>query len=366
MLLRAICAFVLLGILVAGLWPFHGPRNEVSWVSNNNGLLFGKYGSIVSAAPFKARSSQADGSCTIEIWLQPRRVKASGTIFAFYWPESRAIPFALRQSLDDLVLLRRSDDPSHHGKRIRLYVDDVFSSQQPVLVTISSGPSGTRIYVDGALVKATPNFRFSSPELTGQLVIGNAPTTTDNWSGKLMGLALYDRKLTNDEVSQHYDNRKTGKQAILAGSEGAVGLYLFNEGKGSVVHNQVDSATDLHIPERFFVLHQQFLERPWNEYRQDWHYWKNVGINVAGFVPLGFFFYGYFSLLRRTEHSAAFTIFLGFAVSLAIEVLQAFLPTRDSGMTDLFTNTLGTALGVVVSKTRAIQAVFTQLEFFTE
>ena len=155
MLLRAICALVLLGILVAGLWPFHSPRNEVSWLSNNTGLLFGKYGSIVSAAPFKARSSQADGSCSIEIWLQPRRVKASGTILAFYWPESRAVPFALRQSLGDLVLLRRNDDPSRHGKRIRLYVDDVFSHQQPVFVTISSVPSGTKIYVDGALVKTS-------------------------------------------------------------------------------------------------------------------------------------------------------------------------------------------------------------------
>jgi hypothetical protein len=348
MLLRAICALVLLGILVAGLSPFHSPRNQVSWLSDNSGILFGKYGSIVSAAPFRAHPSQADGSCSIEIWLQPRRVKASGTIFAFYWPESRTVPFALRQSLGDFVLLRRNDDRSRHGKRIRLYVDDVFSHQQPVFVTMSSGPSGTRIYVDGALVKTTPNFRFSSQELTGQLVIGNAPATTDNWSGQLKGFAVYDRGLTTDEVSQHYENWTTGKQANLAAIESAVGLYLFNEENGSVVHNQVDPATDLHIPERFFVLHEQFLERPWDEFRPDWNYWKDVGINIAGFIPLGFFFCAYFSSMPTIRRAVLFTVAFGFAVSLTIEVLQAFLPTRDSGMTDLITNTLGTALGAVL------------------
>jgi len=364
MLLRAICALVLLGILVAGLSPFHSPRNQVSWLSDNSGILFGKYGSIVSAAPFRAHPSQADGSCSIEIWLQPRRVKASGTIFAFYWPESRTVPFALRQSLGDFVLLRRNDDRSRHGKRIRLYVDDVFSHQQPVFVTMSSGPSGTRIYVDGALVKTTPNFRFSSQELTGQLVIGNAPATTDNWSGQLKGLAVYDRGMTTDEVAQHYENWTTGKQADLAASEGAVGIYLFNEENGSVVHNQVDPATDLHIPERFFVLHEQFLERPWDEFRPDWNYWKDVAINVAGFVPLGFFFCAYFSSMQTTRHAVLFTIAFGFAVSLTIEVLQAFLPTRDSGMTDVFTNTLGTVVGAVVCKNRTVQAVLTQTGFF--
>jgi VanZ family protein len=351
MLLRAACVLVLFGILVAGLWPFHSPRNEVSWLTHKNGLHFGKYGSIVSAGPFKAHPPQADSSCGLEIWLEPRRVQASGTILAFYWPESQVVPFALRQSLGDLELLRRSrnDDPSHDGKRAKLYVDDLFlSHQQPVLVTINAGQSGTTIYADGALVKKAPNFKFSSQELTGQLVIGNAPATTDEWSGQVSGLAIYDRELTADEVSKHYESWTNDKPAGLAGSDGAVALYLFNEAEGNVVHNHVDAATDLLIPERFFVLHQEFLERPWNEYRPDWNYWEDVGINVAGFIPLGFLFYAYFSAGRETKRAVAITIAFGFAVSLTIEVSQAFLPTRDSGMTDLITNTFGTALGAIL------------------
>jgi hypothetical protein len=367
MLLRAICVLVLLGILAAGLWPFHNPRNEVSWLSNSGGLSFGKYGSIVSAAPFKASSSQADGSCSIEIWLQPRRVKASGTILAFYWPESRVVPFAMRQSLGDLELVRMGGDALPHAKRDKVYVDDLFLNyQQPVLVTISAGQSGTTFYADGALVKTAANFKFSSQELTGQFVIGNAPATTDEWSGQMSGLAVYDSELTSDEVSHHYESWTKGKRTALGKSEGAVALYLFNEGKGNVVRNHVEPGTDLLIPERFFLLHEKFLERPWNEFRDDWGYWKDVGINVAGFIPFGFFLCAYFSLMRTTRRVVLFTIAFGFAVSLTIEVLQAFLPTRDSGMTDIISNTLGTVFGAMVCKSRAVQAVFMQAGPFTE
>ena len=87
--LLAICLLVLCGILVAGLWPFHAPKNEVGWLSEGSGLLFGKHGTIVSASPFKTRASQDDNSCSLEIWLEPTRVDSEGMILAFYWPASR-------------------------------------------------------------------------------------------------------------------------------------------------------------------------------------------------------------------------------------------------------------------------------------
>lgn len=357
-LLRAACVLVLLCILVAGLWPFHAPRNEVSWLGQGNGVRFGKHGSIVSAGPLKAHGEQGDDSCSLEIWLKPSRADWNGMILAFYWPKSRVVPFALRQVRGvpgGLVLERGARGRS--DKNAEMYVGDVLNIQKPVLVTITSGSAGTTTYVDGTLVKEASSFTFTSRDLTGQLVVGNAPSTTYNWPGQVKGLAVYDHELSAADVVQNFVDWTKGSQLDSVKGEGLVARYLFNEGNGNVVRNQIDPATDLLIPKRFFVLHEQFLERPWDEFHPGWHYWKNVGINVVGFIPLGLFYYAYLSRLRKSENSAVFTIALGFAVSLTIEVLQSFLPTRDSGMTDLITNTLGTAFGVMAFRHTAIQAI---------
>jgi len=355
MLLRAICTLVLLGILVAGLWPFHTPRNEVNWLSQENGIILGKHGSIVSEGSFKARASRRDDSCSLEIWLKPSRVYSEGMILAFYRPESRIVPFALRQYRGGLIV--EHNLKNRFDKKMEMYIGDVFNIHKPVLVTITSGNAGTVVYLDGAFVKRAQGYAISNQDLTGRLVVGNAASTNYHWSGQLKGIAVYDRELSAPEVSESFLDLTKSRQLNSVTSEDLVARYLFDEGDGNVVHNRADPATDLLIPERFFVLNGQFLERPWDEYQPSWSYWKDIGINIVGFIPLGFCFYAYFCQFLKSGNSAVAVIALGFAVSLTIEVLQSFLPTRDSGMTDLFTNTLGTAIGVMIFRHRVVQAV---------
>jgi Concanavalin A-like lectin/glucanases superfamily len=160
----------------------------------------------------------------LQIRLEPNQVNTAGTILAFYWPASRTVPFVMRQSLGDLKLERAIQDQS--AKKPKIYIEDVFSQPKPVFVAISSGETGTVIYVDGILVKKSSNFSFSSHELTGQFILGNAPETTDSWSGQVRGLAVYDRELTAAEVAQHFGKwtagGKTNKQRELFQSEGGV------------------------------------------------------------------------------------------------------------------------------------------------
>ena len=108
------------------------------------------------------------------------------------------------------------------------------------------------------------------------------------------------------------------------------------------------SGPNLYVPERYQILREKLLELPWEEFRQERSYWEDVLINIGGFVPLGLFFCAYFTTALRVSRPAVFTIVFGAAVSLIIEVLQAYLPTRNSGITDIVTNTLGTSLGATL------------------
>ena len=210
-ILKAGCFFVLLIILTAGLWPFHAPQNDVSWLSDGNGLILGKHGSLVSASPLEAKGPEADDSCSLEIWLKPNRIDSGGKgmILAFYSPASKLTTFSLRQFQGGLVMER--ERPYSVPKKTEIYVGEVFGGDRPVLVTITSSGSRTATYVEGVLKRAVPDFIVSRHDLTGKIVVGSAPSTSYNWSGELKGLAIYDHDLSAAEVSQSSSGLGGGK-----------------------------------------------------------------------------------------------------------------------------------------------------------
>jgi hypothetical protein len=335
-LLRLACIAVLCIILTLGLWPFHAPENDVGWPGNRRGLHFGRYSTVFSTAALPAPSAlneSAGGS--VEIWLECARKWGSGTLLSFYRPKHPPY-LSLRQSLTDVLL---------QAGPTRLYGEDVFRKTGPVFLTVTSGNRGTTIYIDGVPVRSVPQLRIPAGDFAGRLVVGDSPGQTDSWRGQLFGLALYDRELPAAQVSKHYTTWTQSGRPEMAAADGNVALYLFDECSGNLVHSRMAPGPDLYIPDRYLVVDQIFLEPFWEEFSLSRSYASAALKNIVGFVPLGFCFCAYFLALHMRRARLA-TVILGLAVSLTIEVLQGWLPTRDSGTTDLFTNTLGTWLGV--------------------
>ncbi|MFY9723936.1 MAG: VanZ family protein [Bryobacteraceae bacterium] len=363
-ILDIVCIAVLCTILTLGLWPFHAPQNDVTWLGARNGLHFGRYGTVISSGAFEMTGPQPDelpGS--LEIWLQPGRIWDSGTFLAFCAPED-LFRFSLRQSQTDLRL--QAAVANDRRRAVNLYVEDAFReatfrNAAPTFITVTSGAKGSAVYVDAVLAKRAPQLRLSSNQFTGRMILGDSPGQPDSWSGRLFGFAMYNRELTESQLSRHYQTWTHAGRPEIRKDEGNVALYLFDEHAGNVVHSSVKPGVDLSIPAKYAVLDQIFLQPLWTEFSMSRSYWGAALKNIIGFVPLGFCFCARLFVARRVKRAALTTIVLGALISVTIEILQAYLPTRDSGMTDIITNTLGTCAGVALFDNKVARDLFAKV-----
>ncbi len=356
----AACAGILCGILAATLAPFNpNPQNNVAWLRYVDGLRFGERGTLISSRPFAAPGPAGGAACTMEIWAQAASPRNTGTLLGYYSPEDPA-SFAIRQYKQGLDI-RRALRSAFGETGVTNMVVDVFHPGGPSFFALTANAHENFAYVDGALAERSSRLAPFCSDLTGWLVLGTSPVADFGWTGSLRGMAIYTRALSAAEVLEHFHSwTKTGRP-VLSGGEEPVALYLFDERSGSVVHNRAGSGPDLAIPDHYLILDKPFLETPWHEFKPTLDYLFDALVNVAGFVPFGFIFYSYFSTVRRFQRARGLTILLGFLLSLTIEILQAYLPTRGSGMTDVITNTLGTALGALMFRWPALQALYSRL-----
>src|SRR5580693_1731813 len=325
-ILGIICILLLGGMLVAGLSPFHGPANEVTWLKEKNGLRFGQHGTVIARSTITQTGSIGQ-SFSIEIWVQPQKTDDSSTLVAFYQREEGR-RFSVRQNGADLELLLELQKGKFSTTSSRIYADDLFQGGRPAFLTVVSGILGTAVYLDGSLVKSAPWFRVPKSAISGQLVLGTSPVKTDSCTGQSRGLAIYGYELSAARILQHYQRWiNSGRPAPEVGeTERPMALYLFNEHAGKVVHDLGSLRMDLIIPEKYTILQEKFLEPPWEEFNLHLGYGKSALINVGGFIPFGFFVYAYLSRARHLRRATLATIVAGAAVSLTIEVLQSWLP----------------------------------------
>ena len=346
--ITGLCVATLAIILVAGLWPFHSPKNDVTWLAGN-GIRIGNHGCLLSSGPLRSYDSKADSWGSLELWIKPAfATKGRRTILAFEGPGDDATAFSLQQNGNALIIQRKNADADNVLHTAEFAVREALVGDSHTELTIMLGPHDTKVYRNGVLATTSLLMGNSTPVFAGRLVLGNFLNIGSTWPGQVYGLAIYGRQLTPGEVLSHYEDWNNSSRPTITQRDQPVAIYLFDERAGRIVHDQLGSENNLLIPERYMVLHPQFLSVPWRHFRSTPGFWKDVVINVIGFAPFGLSFFAYFSEVRVSKKAALIVVLLGFFTSLTIEVLQAWLPTRNSGMNDLITNTLGTGLGVLL------------------
>ena len=357
-LLEALCLAILLIILMAGLWPFNfQARNKVAWLPDQDGVLFYGQGIIISSAELnkEQQSIFPEKSITLEIRLRPLQVTGNlPHILALYDGRSPDI-FFIGQWRSHLIIRSRTDNPAKRKKGKdygEIGLNNALQKNQDCLLTITSRAGGTAVYINGKLMQFYPGYNILAgvTERPVRLVLGNSPTGESHWNGMLTGLAIYNRTLSADQVFESYNAWTSHTLSTISADNGCLGRYLFNERKGTTVRNEYNTNDTLNIPEKFKPLKRKFLSPLWSEFRWNLSFVQDIITNILGFLPFGFFFSALLLKHTRLSRLPAYLIIVifGTGLSFAIELTQAYLPSRDSSLTDLVMNSTGTIFGIVI------------------
>jgi VanZ family protein len=351
--LGRLALLLVFGMAVACLWPFVAPKNTASWTSGGNAVAFGKHGILVGSGPLRP-NDVADSGCTLDLWVAPDPADDEGMILASFTP---ANPRLLRiEQFRDGLAVRSSavGDPVRTGGA-QLYVGNVFAPGKTALLTLTSNEWGTRAFVNGIFRRAAPNFRICHALLTGRLVAGTAADSHFAWRGRLMGIAVFGRLLTPEQIQADFKACPYHAGPAFGSGEDLIALYPFDDGRGDRVRDEVSGSNSFYMPDRYVVPAQRLLSPP------SFDNYSDILANVIGFMPLGFTLCAYFLSFRWGDGtSIVVTVLLCGVFSLILETLQWFLPTRDSDMTDVITNTVGAAAGALFCRLRRIRAVISR------
>ena len=358
-----LCVIAIFAVLFATLWPFNPwPANQVTWLPDSDGLRFGRDGVVVSKTPLDLPQEMPAGqSCSIELLLRPANFERSDIILSFYLPQN-STHLLILQWQDLLMVTHDSKDAQGQIRHTVIGARHAFQIGKLVLVTITSGPNGSILYLNATPAQTSNRFTISLNELAGQFILGTTPVEHRQWTGEIRGLAIYAKQLTPAEVLSHYaawtapDPFNHGP-LNPADTGAAIARYAFSERSGREVHSAVPPGPMLEIPASFDVPHKAMLRSAFKEFDPSRHYLYDVLENVAGFIPLGAILCVYFSLTHPRSKAVLYATLIGGSLSLTIEVLQAFIPRRTSGMTDIITNTLGALIGAAITNPNLVRKI---------
>ncbi len=247
----------------------------------------------------------------------------------------------LEQYWDDLILRIRTGK-DHRSREIGITaVADPTSERRFSLVITYDGQAVT-VYVDGQkkAYQKIGTMDYPSWDPSYPLVLGSQANGENGWRGVFYGLAVVGQAAHPDEV-----------QRILTSKLAAI-VYSFNEQSGMKTSDlSAVNQTPMIWPARFIPYARTILQSPRD-------YWPKYGspsatdivTNILIYIPIGYLLACWFQQRNERWSGLPVPVFLGFALSLTIEIVQAYLPTRYSSTVDVITNTLGTIIGVVIQK----------------
>lgn len=170
--LAILCFGILSVMIVAAFWPFNpNPANHVTWLSNQNGLRFNGGGIVLTTKGSEIANSPSTAGVSLELWLEPSQESYSNALLAFSSPANPE-QFRLRQSHDFLLILQEPRPRARHMGMTWLWVPHAFQAHKRGFIAISSGASGTTVYLDGVNDAEPPHPKSSAAMRIDSFIVG--------------------------------------------------------------------------------------------------------------------------------------------------------------------------------------------------
>ena len=363
-ILGALCLANLIGLLFAGLWPFDfSPENKASWDLNGKGLSFTgnrtsfkrSVGSIALWPVLKGspRVPPETGAFTLSIRLQPARERRGSAphIFSLVDKSGEKVLY-LGQWGKSLLVRWREAGREGGGKWREIGVGEALLKDKAQGLTIATDRSGTVVYINGQAARRFPGKSLlaeGSAIRDYSIVLGNSPEAKSFWAGTISALALYEKSLAEKEILEGWRGPAGSFLDASSGQNGLIASFKLEGGPGDRGSDLSGNGNVLEIPSHISVR-GRMLEGVDNSFRAGVSLTSDAVVNVLGFTPFGFFVFGWFKIRGRWNRGrlALLVVLGGGLVSLAIEMTQAFLPTRDSSLLDVICNAAGALLGIFV------------------
>jgi VanZ family protein len=346
--------FVLSAVMIfAGLYPFNFfPPNRVQWVPNEPGLYFDNAG---IAYTDRAESISLKKAVSVELLLKERRGSKNWgpkEIFSFY--DGAVSPSLLVGQWAGRIFIYSRFEKNEGHEWYRLFrTKHRFPRGKAHLVTVTFDESEKAIYIDGQLSNRKKVGLTDSAhiEFSESFLLGNSPRGKNGWWGEIKGLAVYNRILLPDEIVTH--RRKVFQKGMsgLAKTPGCLALYPFDEGEGNTAKSILNKPHPFTIPVSLNALGLTMNFLPHKDMRFYGFNKADFMKNIVFFVLFGMLLTSIILKKYSTGYFATFLIvtLAGGALSCVIEGFQLFLPTRQPGMVDIFSNILGSGFGMLAT-----------------
>ena len=351
-----------LGMLVILLlWPFDlFKENPTHWLSKENGIAFTGNGMVATLTPIPefCRKMKAGQGLTIEVWLSPANTTQSGPARIISYSYDTVLRnFTLGQQGKDLVSRLRTSKTNLNGMNPDVTVENVFHATVPIHIVVTYDFIYQDIFVDGIkkIHSNTPGGDFENWDPNYYLAFGNEITWDRPWQGKILKAYMYNRPLKETEIMENYQegwesNNTTAK--TVRGKTGLIAGFLFGEGHGNSINNIVpdESPKKLYVPRFLYNIVKPvvYLQLPADAISHRSLLIDTI-LNVFGFIPFGFLLHGRLSnRFGQTWRISALVLVLGALVSFSAESLQYYSISRHSSVLDVYTNTLGTGIGIII------------------